>query len=45
MKILLTAFDPFGGERINPAQEVAAALPERIGGAEIIKLWIPTAFG
>ena len=45
MKILLTAFDPFGGESINPAQEVAAALPERIGGAEIIKLWIPTAFG
>ena len=45
MKILLTAFDPFGGESINPAQEVAAALPERIGGAEIVKLWIPTAFG
>ena len=44
MKILLTAFDPFGGESINPAQEVAAALPERIGGAEIIKLWIPTVF-
>lgn len=45
MKILLTAFDPFGGESINPAQEVAAALPERIGGAEIVKLWIPTVFG
>lgn len=45
MKILLTAFDPFGGERINPAQEVAASLPERIGGAEIVKLWIPTVFG
>lgn len=45
MKILLTAFDPFGGERINPAQEVAAALLERIGGAEIVKLWIPTVFG
>ena len=44
MKILLTAFDPFGGESINPAQEVAAALPERIGGAEIVKLWIPTVF-
>ena len=45
MKILLTAFDPFGGERINPAQEVAMALPKHIGGAEIVKLWIPTAFG
>ena len=45
MKILLTAFDPFGGEAINPAREVAAALPDRIGGADIIKLWLPTVFG
>ena len=45
MKILLTAFDPFGGERVNPAREAAAALPEGVGGAEIVKLWIPTAFG
>lgn len=45
MKILVTAFDPFGGETINPAREAAAALPERIGGADIIKLWIPTVFG
>ena len=45
MKILVTAFDPFGGESINPAREAAAALPERIGGADIIKLWIPTVFG
>ena len=45
MKILLTAFDPFGGETINPAREVAAALPDQIGGADIIKLWLPTVFG
>lgn len=45
MKILLTAFDPFGGETINPAREAAVALPEHIGRAEIIKLWIPTVFG
>ena len=45
MKILLTAFDPFGGEAINPAREVAAALPDQIGGADIIKLWLPTVFG
>ena len=40
MKILLTAFDPFGGETINPAREVAAALSDQIGGADIIKLWL-----
>lgn len=45
MKILVTAFDPFGGETINPAREAAAALPERIGRADIVKLWIPTVFG
>ena len=45
MTILVTAFDPFGGESINPAREAAAALPERIGGAKIVTLWIPTVFG
>ncbi len=45
MTILVTAFDPFGGESINPAREAAAALPEQIGGAKIVTLWIPTVFG
>lgn len=45
MKLLLTAFDPFGGETINPAREAAEALPERIGGVDVIKLWISTVFG
>lgn len=44
MKILLTGFDPFGGEAINPAYEAVRALPERIGEAELITLKIPTAF-
>ena len=44
MTILVTAFDPFGGESINPAREAAAALPEQIGGARIVTLWIPTVF-
>ena len=42
MKILVTGFDPFGGESVNPAIESVKLLPETIGGAEIVKLEIPT---
>lgn len=44
MKILVTGFDPFGGEPINPAIETVKRLPDSIAGAEIIKLEIPTVF-
>lgn len=44
MKILVTGFDPFGGEKINPAIEAVKRLPARIKDAEIIKLEIPTVF-
>ena len=44
MKVLITGFDPFGGESINPALEAVKALPDTIVGAEIIKLEIPTVF-
>lgn len=42
MKILVTGFDPFGGEEVNPAIETVKRLPDTIGGAKIIKLEIPT---
>lgn len=42
MKILVTGFDPFGGEKVNPAIESVKRLPDVIAGAEIIKLEIPT---
>lgn len=45
MKVLITGFDPFGGENINPALEAVKKLPNTISGAEIIKLEIPTVFG
>ena len=38
MKILITGFDPFGGENVNPAHEAVKLLPDTIAGAEIIKL-------
>lgn len=44
MKILVTGFDPFGGESINPAFEVIKKLKDEIAGAEVIKLQVPTAF-
>ncbi|MCD7809635.1 MAG: pyroglutamyl-peptidase I [Erysipelotrichaceae bacterium] len=42
MKVLVTGFDPFGGEKINPAIESVKKLPDEIAGAQIIKLEIPT---
>ncbi len=45
MKVLITGFDPFGGESVNPALEAVMALPDQIGEAEVIKLEIPTVFG
>ena len=44
MKILVTGFDPFGGDKINPAIEAVQKLPDSIKGAKIIKLEIPTVF-
>lgn len=44
MKILITGFDPFGGEKINPALEAVKNLPDLIARAEIIKLELPTVF-
>ncbi len=45
MKILITGFDPFGGEPVNPAYEAVKLLPDEIEGAQIIKLEVPTVFG
>ena len=44
MKVLVTGFDPFGGESVNPAYEAVKLLPDIIEGAQIIKLQIPTVF-
>ncbi|WP_143461366.1 pyroglutamyl-peptidase I [Levilactobacillus enshiensis] len=44
MKVLVTGFDPFGGETMNPAIEAVNQLPATIAGATIVKLEIPTVF-
>lgn len=45
MKVLVTGFEPFGGEKINPSLEAVKMLPETIAGADIIKASIPVVFG
>lgn len=42
--VLITSFQPFGGETINPSWEAVQRLPERIGGFTLQKLQIPTVF-
>lgn len=43
--LLITGFDPFGGETINPAWEAVKLLPDTIGNFHVHKLEIPTVFG
>ena len=44
MKILLSAFEPFGGERANASQEALKLIRAR-EGTELVKITVPTVFG
>ena len=44
-QLLITGFDPFGGEPINPSWEAVRRLPEQVGAWRLTKLQIPTVFG
>lgn len=44
MKLLLTGFDPFGGEAINPAWEAVKRVSDKVGDVEVVKLMVPTVF-
>lgn len=44
-KLLITGFDPFGGETVNPSWEAVKLLPTVIDSYEVTKLQIPTVFG
>lgn len=41
----MSAFDPFGGEAVNPALEAVRLLSSTIAGAELVTLEVPTVFG
>ena len=45
MRLLLTAFDPFGGDAVNPALEAVKLVADKIGRFDVIKLEVPTVFG
>lgn len=45
MKILVTAFEPFGGELLNSSREALTLADEKMAGAEIVKLILPVEFG
>jgi pyroglutamyl-peptidase len=46
MTVLLTGFEPFGGEAINPAWEIARALDgQALGGARVVARQLPCVFG
>ena len=42
--ILLTGFEPFGGEAVNPALEAVRRIPDDIGGVRIVKLPVPVVY-
>ncbi len=44
-KLLITGFDPFGGETVNPSWEAVKMLPDVVGDYVLCKLEIPTVFG
>ena len=44
MKVLVTGFEPFGGEEINPSWEAVKALPEELNGATLLKVQLPVSF-
>jgi pyroglutamyl-peptidase len=43
-QLLITGFDPFGGESINPAWEAVKCLPDTVGEYALTKLQIPTVY-
>ena len=44
MKVLVTGFEPFGEEKVNPSWEAVKMLPDVVGDAEIVKYQLPVSF-
>lgn len=44
MKVLVTAFDPFGGMDTNSSLMVLEKLPDKIGNIELEKMVVPTVY-
>lgn len=44
MKLLLTGFEPFGQESVNPSWEAVKAIPDMVEGVEVVKVRLPVTF-
>jgi pyrrolidone-carboxylate peptidase len=44
MKVLVTGFEPFGGEKVNASLEAVRRLRARIGALEIATTVLPTSY-
>ncbi len=44
MRVLVTGFDPFGGDSVNPSAEIARNLPRRVGGASVTTTVLPVVY-
>jgi len=44
MKALVTGFDPFGGETLNPSLEAIRLLPKSLGALQIVTQRLPSKF-
>jgi pyroglutamyl-peptidase len=45
MKVLVTGFEPFGGDRVNPSFEALGRLPSRLGALDIVTRALPVVYG
>ena len=43
--LLITGFEPFGGEAVNPSWEAVRRLPDTLGDWTLTRLRVPTVFG
>lgn len=44
-RLLITGFEPFGGESTNPSWDALLLIPDVVGDFELTKLEIPVVFG
>lgn len=45
MRVLVSAFEPFGGRKVNASWELARRLPPRVGRHEVRAVGLPVVYG